>query len=491
MRTGRHWARAACLLALCWGCTEKNAGVNVPTERAKRGRFVVSIRERCELRAENARKIICPFFRRWVNTKITKLVPEGTTVKKGDFLMSLDKTELKRMERDYKADLRRAKAEVQQLAKTLAIQKGKLAAEVARRSADLRLKELALSDLRALPGSVSAAKAEADWREAALDAAFASQEFEPIKRLAKLGIQSMAKFNEMMFAAKAAAMDSKAKRLAYDRVLAGAEPLELAFAALDLEEARVQYGEAQANLDLKVRQAELDLEAAQWSEKLQHMQLERFQESIKQADFYAPKAGVVVYMKVWQGNGLEKIKEGVAVRPRNHLMSLEDLSTMIAEVEIEEAVIASVKLKQKVKVVLDAVHGETFTGRVCEIGNIAREKGQKSQGRRWWAGKSGKEDSGIRVFDVKARLDGSDDRLRSGMAGNIEIFVGEVPDAISVPLTAVFRKIDGAKFVYVVDNRKPVERRIETGVSADGRVVVTKGLAANEVVCLAEPEANP
>lgn len=135
---------AALLMAVGLGCERKVQNLGVPTDKAERGEFVVQVRERCELQAENARKIVCPRFRRWMPMKITKLVPEGSTVKEGDFLMSLDKTELKRIERDREADVRRAKAEVERLKKTLAIERDKLTSELERRKADFRIKELNL-----------------------------------------------------------------------------------------------------------------------------------------------------------------------------------------------------------------------------------------------------------------------------------------------------------------------------------------------------------
>ena len=144
-------------------------------------------------------------------------------------------------------------------------------------------------------------------------------------------------------------------------------------------------------------------------------------------------------------------------------------------------------LEQKTSIQLDAVQDATFTGQTIEIGKIAREKGEKDSGQ-WWKGKGDKEETGIRVFDVKVRLDGSDSRLRSGMAGSLEIIVETIPDVISAPLEAVFKKQDGSTYVHVVESGRVSERVIKTGRSADGSVVVTEGLTEGEVVCLAEPE---
>ena len=485
-----RWISSGLVLLIGFGvgCAKRSVDPNVPTEEVKRGAFLVRVSERCELKAENARKIICPRFRRWHPMKITKLVAEGTQVKEGDFLASLDKTELTRRERDLKADVRRATAEVERLKKSLIIERGKLSAELERRAADLRIKELDVAYLKDLPTSVSETEASVELRKAELDATFAREEFEPVQALAKLGFQSQAQFSEKKLAADQAAIEEKAKQLSYEDTMSGADRLDLVKAELDLREARIRYEQGKCELDYRVRQAQKALEAAEWDLKREDLELKRFQESIKLVDFYAPKAGVVVYMKVFQGSAKEKIKEGVSVRPRTHMMSIEDMSTMIAKVQVEEAQVRMVQLKQKAKITLDAVQDQRFRGEVIEVGTIAREKGDTSAGE-WWRGKGGREDSGIRVFDVKIRLDGTHARLRSGMAGNTEIMVEEMPDAISIPLSAVFKADDGSSYVYVQKGGRARKAPVETGRAAEGRVVVTKGLAGGEVVCLSEPEA--
>ena len=322
-----------------------------------------------------------------------------------------------------------------------------------------------------------------------MDAVFAQEEFEPVKVLAKMGFQSQAQFSEKKLAADQATIEQHASQLSYHKTMAGAEKLDLQQAKLDLKEAQLRCGRAKCELDFKVRQAQKALEAAEWDLKREELELRRFQESLKLADFYAPKAGVVVFQKVFQGTAKEKIKEGVSVRPRRHLMSIEDMSTMIAEVQVEEAQISAVRLKQRAEATLDAVQDRTFAGEVIEVGAIAREKGEKDSGS-WWGAKGDKEDSGIRVFDVKIRLDGTDPRLRSGMAGPVKITVAKIPDAISIPLTALFKRGDGSSYVHVVGAGKPVPRTVTTGRAADGRVVVTSGLTEGEVVCLSEPEVS-
>ena len=62
-----------------------------------RGEFVVSVTTTGELQAENSIEIMAPVNARQAgiyNMKISKLIPEGTNVKKGEFVAELDKSEI-------------------------------------------------------------------------------------------------------------------------------------------------------------------------------------------------------------------------------------------------------------------------------------------------------------------------------------------------------------------------------------------------------------
>jgi multidrug efflux pump subunit AcrA (membrane-fusion protein) len=70
-----------------------------------------------------------------------------------------------------------------------------------------------------------------------------------------------------------------------------------------------------------------------------------------------------------------------------------------------------------------------------------------------------------------------------------EIYVGEVEDAIYVPLQAVFREGSDA-FVYVPDGSGFSQQRVDLGRASGLHVEITDGLSAGEVVLLREPKVN-
>lgn len=86
---------AILIIAFIFSYTETDTIVDITT-KAKKGDFEISITTTGELRAENSERIKGPFLRKvgLYRMKISELIPEGTIVDSGDFVASLDRTEI-------------------------------------------------------------------------------------------------------------------------------------------------------------------------------------------------------------------------------------------------------------------------------------------------------------------------------------------------------------------------------------------------------------
>src|SRR5690348_8312118 len=68
---------------------------NVPTVVVKQGEFIIGLNDTGIIKAKNSSMVIAPqLFRTWNALKITKLLPEGTKVKKGDPICWFDTTDI-------------------------------------------------------------------------------------------------------------------------------------------------------------------------------------------------------------------------------------------------------------------------------------------------------------------------------------------------------------------------------------------------------------
>ncbi len=80
--------------------------------------------------------------------------------------------------------------------------------------------------------------------------------------------------------------------------------------------------------------------------------------------------------------------------------------------------------------------------------------------------------------------------LRPGLLADLEIIVEQIPDAIHIPVHAVFEK-DGKPVVFVQTGNRFEERVIQPLKRSESTMVIKEGLEPGELVALADPNAKP
>ena len=295
--------------------------------------------------------------------------------------------------------------------------------------------------------------------------------------------QIVARIDAVQAAASAAAANARVKGSEAD-LRATADVLQSAQADLDAARARAQEAQLKlqrtrdlrkdglvpvAELDgatagadtaaAQVRSAEAALRRLQQGREAAERRLAetradaaRVADVLAKTDILAPISGIVTRLPVQEG---EMVVMGIQGQLGTTLMTISDLAAIDAEVKVAEADVLRIQLNQSATVTLEAIPGESFTGRVVEIGASALPISGAG--------------AAAREFRVKVRLDKPDQRLRPGLTCDAEVLTAERQNVLVVPLQAV---------VVRADNNDARER---TGVFvADGRAVrfqpVTTGL---------------
>jgi HlyD family secretion protein len=130
---------------------------------------------------------------------------------------------------------------------------------------------------------------------------------------------------------------------------------EAAAAALDASNARLQVTRA-------------ELERARSVLEQTRAVLTRVKDVLRKTTYTAPIPGVVTYIAVRVG---ENVVPGIQNASGSYLMTISDMSTVTAEVKVDETDIVNVKMGQESDVTIDAVPGKVFKGRVTEVGTQA------------------------------------------------------------------------------------------------------------------------
>ena len=93
--------------------------------------------------------------------------------------------------------------------------------------------------------------------------------------------------------------------------------------------------------------------------------LDQMQTVLKQFTINAPKAGMVIYRRNWDGN-----KQGIGSTLNaweNVVAELPDLSKMISKTYVNEIDISKIKVNQLVRIGIDAFPEKKFTGKVTKL----------------------------------------------------------------------------------------------------------------------------
>jgi HlyD family secretion protein len=218
------------------------------------------------------------------------------------------------------------------------------------------------------------------------------------------------------------------------------EEKEKADADLDLKEA--QYEDAKRAYErVKDGPNAEDLAAAE-------ARVEAAQATLNLARLSAPFAGTVTEASPLPGDQVTVGAPGFRV---------DDLSTLLVDVELSEVDINSVTVDQQVSLSFDAILGKTYKGEVTKVSQAGVEVG------------------GVVNFTVTVELMDADEMVKPGMTAAVNIVVREIKDAVLVPNRAV-RLVEGNRVVFIMgEEGQPEKVEIRLGSSSDTMSVVVGG----------------
>jgi HlyD family secretion protein len=199
--------------------------------------------------------------------------------------------------------------------------------------------------------------------------------------------------------------------------LAPQNELDAATAAADAAKAAV--AEATAAL----RQAEQAVAGAERRIAQGRADERRARDGLTKTRIESPIDGVVTRLEVEEG---EMVVMGVQNQPGTILMTVSDLSAIEAEIKVAEADVLRLSIDDPATVVLEALPGERFSGRVVEIGASALPQVGAQ--------------AAAREFRTLVRLASGADRLRPGLTCDVEILVDERRNVLVAPLQAVVER---------------------------------------------------
>ncbi|MFL5475690.1 MAG: efflux RND transporter periplasmic adaptor subunit [Gemmatimonadales bacterium] len=204
--------------------------------------------------------------------------------------------------------------------------------------------------------------------------------------------------------------------------------------------------------------SQAELERAEATMRSNEAQLERLRVRLERTLVRAPFAGVV---------GQRFVSLGDYVNSDTRLVSLQTVTPQRASFQVPERYADQLKLGQRVNFRVAALPGRDFSGKVDFVDPMVKLPG--------------------RTIMVKAVVPNPRRELQSGMFIEARLATDVRPNAVVIPEDAVL-PLQGASFVWVVNNGKAARRQVELGVRTPGFVEVKNGVESNEQVVVGGQE---
>ena len=424
----------------------------------------IRIQKEGELQAVNNIDVVCMVEG---GTTLTELVKEGTFVHKGDLLVRMDASAIQQKVDDTHDLLQAANDDLTNAVELEKIQEDQNAAnlQAAQVALDLALIDKEQYDKGTYPQAVGNAKSTVDLASLTL-----KDKQDDLDRLRNLFGRGFVTATDI----KKAEIDLITAKAAVTTAQTALNVLQDYTHRMDLETKVSAVAQAQSSLERTKRQnsANLDQKRADREAKQEKVDstkrtAEHLADQLAACTITAPSEGMVIYASSLDRNAQQPLQPGLQVHERQLLIRLPDNSSMKDVVRIPEALAPKVYVGQRAAVhVLNKVIGATLTSKSPIPDNANR----------FW-------NPDLKEYPVDLTLDSTPPNITPGATAPAEILLDRVPDALAVPLAAVYASgNDSYVFVKAGDEVKPVKAAL--GKSNETHVQLTSGVSAGQDVLL-------
>lgn len=399
--------------------------------------------------------------------KIIEMLPEGTHVIEGQVVIRLDPSAINDRLAQQQIKVTQAEAVAKAAAEELKIKSNLSASQIAQ--ADLAVQLAELDKRKYLEGEYQAELSDLQGKIALAKAGLQDAEDtrEYYRDLVKKGFrtpeQMRAKEQEVQRAQFE--LQGHEKRLeVLEQFTRVRQETELAAKA---DESKRELDRAKSSAAATIARAESDLAVAEATLRLEREQLDRIKQQLVFSEVTAVAEGTLVYAKEQN----KKIEIGGVVHYKQKLFSVPNMSRMQMQAFVHESEIKKLKPGMPAEIRVDALPNQVMTGHLKDVASFYDAT------RHWLSG-------GVKEYTAIVTIEGTvDESLKPGMTSQVAIRVGELRDALLVPITSVAER-EGQYYCFAVEDNQIRPRQVTVGAFTENLVEVRKGLREGEQVTL-------
>jgi HlyD family secretion protein len=366
------------------------------------------------------------------------VVPEGTVVKKGDVLATLDASNYEEMQRQQVITVEQAKASHLQ---------AQLNLEIALLGVSEYRNGIVEETLKGMEGSLALARS---------NLSVAADHLDWTSKMSGKGYASLAQIVSEKYSVAQMQFTVDKQLMSMDLYQRFTQPKTEKSLQQQVTVART----ALKNEDLRLER-----------------QVDRLATLTKQVEYCiirAPHDGVVYYFKDPDPRRRDPvlIEEGMEVHQRQTLFYLPDLSEMEVQMALNESVVNRVRAGMRTKVRFEALPDLELDGEVTSISQFPASQGQRGED--------------VRYFMSVVKLDKTAPGLTPGMTTRIDVLLRGRRNVLAIPLESI-KSFKSEKVCYVAHEDSLERRPVELGQETSAMVEITEGLQEGELVVINPP----
>jgi multidrug efflux pump subunit AcrA (membrane-fusion protein) len=394
----------------------------IPKEKVKKGDFVISIEEVGVIKAQKQDPIYAPF-----SGKITKIIDDGSSVSKGQAVIWLDTEDAEKKLEEQITNLKSTKMDMERTIEQLVQGMKNNTIKVETTAAQLEFARLKLLEV--------------------------NRNLETIQLLVDRNI--LAKTN-----------------------------VDTARQEVESEKFQTLKTDLDFQADIKAKEEDETSQKAELGKiKLRSLRakkrIEDAQSKISEAEIPTPTEGIFLLVERydWLKGGITKPQAGDQIWQNQILAEIPDMSSLIICSQVSEEEASKIRIGQEARITTNAFKDLKMTARVSRIGMVAISRSASPAG----SLAQNSEDTGQKVFELDLTLDKIDSRLKPGMTADVSIILNTLPDALTLPISTVFRK-EGRAVVYRPDKNGYKEYPVTLGRRNKDRIEILSGMKEGDDV---------
>jgi multidrug efflux pump subunit AcrA (membrane-fusion protein) len=415
---------------------DNSNGPTVLLHTVARDDFELTVTERGEIEAFDVTEVRSLVkSNNTTGNAILRIVPEGTLVKEGDFLVELDSSALAAQRTTQKILVNAAKAAEVEAHNNYDV------AVIAKRE---YLEGTYLQERQTIESEVFVAEENLNR---------AKEYYSYSRKLASKGYVNELQLEADRFAVEKANKDLDAAKTKL-RVLDDFTKLKMV-----------------STLESAIIIAKAKWESGQNSHELELEKLAELDDQIAKCTIVAPQDGVVKYAHVTDGRGDQEfiVEEGTVVRERQAIIRLPNAESMRVNLTINESLVQYVRPGLPAAIKPVGFDDRVLHGWVEKVNQYAEPTGWRQ--------------ANVKEYKAFVGIADPPSDLRSGMTAAVTIRCAEVRDALQVPVQAVYAH--GQKmYCFAYDAARWEAREIKPGPNNDKFIVINGGLNEGDTIAM-------